>query len=787
MTPSAERIAVTSGWEVAAAEPGEQPRDDAWIPASVPGTVAGALRASGLADEQRDLDAEDWWFRVTLPAVSDELVTLELDGIATVADVMLDDEVLLRSSSMFARHEVDVTGRVASPAQLAIRCHALRPLLGPRTPRARWRTKIADGGLRFHRTMLLGRMPGVAPWPAAVGPWRPVCLRRGRGCTARDISLRARLEGTTGILDVDAPVGAAVELRGPTGVVRGEAGTPLVVSDVATWWPHTHGAPALYRVSVELADDLLDVGAIGFRSIAPGPVGHDIERDGLDLHVNGVRVFARGAVWTPADPVALTDAAARPLLERARDAGFNMVRVPGTSTYESPSFHDACDELGILVWQDLMFANFDYPFSDDAFRRTIEDEVRTVVHDIGGRPSTAVLCGGSEVEQQVAMLGLDPSLARDPLLGDLVAAADLGIPFVPSAPCGGDLPFRPGVGIANYYGVGGYRRPLSDVRLAGVRFAAECLALANVPDGVDPLADPPRDAGASWDFADVRDHYLGELYAVDARQLRTDDVDRYTIVSRTVSGAVMEHVFGDWRRAGSGCGGGLVLWFRDLRPGCGWGVLDVHGQPKVAYHHLRRALAPVAVWTTDEGLGGIDVHIANDGPEPLDATVRVALYRDREQLVDGGDTSLVVAPHATTSVGVEAILGRFADVSYAYRFGPPSHDLVAVTLESGGAILGTAVREPLGRRIAVETAEQLGLSATARRHDAAMAIELTCTRFVDGLRVAAPGFEPSDDAFPLLPNTTRTIILRGDDGAPWSGATVHAVNLDGSLEIVAVP
>src|SRR5207253_8672744 len=117
------------------------------------------------------------------------------------------------------------------------------------------------------------------------------------------------------------------------------------------------------------------------------------------------------------------------------------------------------------------------------------------------------------------------------------------------------------------------------------------------------------------------DHYLGELYGIDPTQLRHEDVVRYTMLSRAVSGDVMEEVFGEWRRTGSGCGGGLVLWFRDLRAGCGWGVLDSTGAPKVAYHHLRRALAPIAVWTTDEGLGGIDAHVANDGPKPLDATL----------------------------------------------------------------------------------------------------------------------------------------------------------------------
>ena len=120
--------------------------------------------------------------------------------------------------------------------------------------------------------------------------------------------------------------------------------------------------------------------------------------------------------------------------------------------------------------------------------------------------------------------------------------------------------------------MGAYLRPLTDARLAGVRFAGECLAFANVPDdeALEPLgggvaspvhhprwkAGVPRDAGAGWDFDDVRDHYLRELFGVDPVALRSTDAERYLELSRAVSGEVMAEVFGEWRRAGSPCAGG---------------------------------------------------------------------------------------------------------------------------------------------------------------------------------------------------------------------------------------
>jgi beta-mannosidase len=845
------RLPLADGWQAASCQPDSQLDPTAlgelkWLAATVPGTAAAALRDAGRwrPGDPVDLDAEDWWFRTEFeaePAQEGEEVLLCFDGIATVAEVFLNGSPLLESDSMFAAHALDVGARLrAGGNELAIRCRALGPLLrARRKPRARWRTKLVDGGLRFFRTMLLGRAPGFAPGPAAVGPWRPVRLERRRRLALDRLRLRSRLAGENGVLAVSVALrtlgGAAlraceVELSGPSGTHRGPlavepAGTgaecagELVVPSVARWWPHTHCEPVLHEVRLhcETAAGALTVeaGRVGFRDLAAGPEpGHDAAEEGLDLHVNGVRVFARGAVWTLVDAAGLAadEAQLRVALEQARDAGMNMLRVPGTSAYESPAFHDLCDELGILVWQDFMFANLDYPIADDGFRAAVEAEAEALLAALGSRPSLAVLCGNSEIEQQVAMLGLDPELGRGELFGELlprlVEAAGVDAPYLPSAPCGGELPFRPDRGVANYYGIGGYRRPLEDARRAEVRFAAECLAFANVPDeaGVEAIlpeapadvvvhhprwkAGVPRDAGTGWDFDDVRDHYLGLLFDLDPGELRRYDHERYLELSRAVSGEAMAAVFGEWRRAGSPCGGGLVLWMRDLAPGAGWGVVDDAGAPKCAYHHLRRALAPTAVWMTDEGLGGIGVHVANDGPEPLAARLRIGLYRDFEQQVGEVDEELALDAHDAGSFDLEALLGRFADASWAYRFGPPAQDLIVASLEKPGAdggseLLSQAVQLPAGRPRAVESASRLGLELEVRvDSDGSALLALTSRRFVYGLRVTAAGMVAADDAFSLEPGRTRTVNLKvADKGAADGPVAVTALNLHGRVAV----
>lgn len=851
------------GWQAAATPPDACSHPDdlsdlsaaTWWPARVPGTAAAALqdaRAWRPGDDY-DFDAEDWWFRTSFeaaPAGPDEQVILCLDGIATVAQVYLNGERVLHSESMFATHALDIGPLLATTNELAIHCRALGPMLSvPRRPRARWRTRLVANGLRFFRTMLLGRAPGIAPGPAAVGPWRAVRLERRRHVAVDGLALRGSLAGAEGQVTVggrlrtlgDAEVIAvevelsrggesrrgALSLTASGGAV--EVRGRLQVPEATLWWPHTHGEPALYdaRLIVSLAtgDVAVDAGRVGFRSLQFGDrADHDAEVDGVDLRVNGVPVFARGCVWTPVDAVGLAPPAQslRSALEQVRDAGMNLLRIPGTSAYEEDAFHDLCDELGILVWQDFMFANLDYPVSDPAFRAAVTGEVRAVLARLAGRPSLAVLCGNSEVEQQVAMLGLDPSLGRGELFGELlpslVRESATDALYVPSAPCGGDLPFRTDRGVSNYYGVGGYRRPLEDARRAEVRFAAECLAFSNVPDeaAIERMhpdapgelavhhprwkAGVPRDSGTGWDFEDVRDHYLRQLFEVDPPELRRVDHERYLELSRALTGEVMAETFGEWRRAASPCSGALVLWLRDLAPGAGWGVLDDHGEPKVAYHHLRRALAPVAVWMTDEGLGGVLAHVVNEQPAPLRAWLRVALYRDFEHPVAEGEELIELPAHSTRDWDLEALLGRFVDASWAYRFGPAPHDLIVASLESEGEpapgrgesrpgrrLISQSMRFPAGRPLATEAPARLGLAASVRDLEgAAMRLSVCTARFAYGVRIHVPGYRAADDAFSIEPGGERsTLLLPIQDDAVYGGGWLTAMNLAGRIKVCA--
>jgi len=346
---------------------------------------------------------------------------------------------------------------------------------------------------------------------------------------------------------------------------------------------------------------------------------------------------------------------------------------------------------------------------------------------------------------------------------------------------------------------------LEDVRRAEVRFASECLAFSNVPEpemlddmalatpgGISPASPAwkrsvPRDLGAGWDFEDVRDHYLKLLYSVDPAMLRYTDPSRYWELSRMVSGEAMAEVFGEWRCAASPCGGGIILWSADLEPGGGWGILDSHGQPKAAYWFLKRALAPCTVWTTDEGLNGVDVHIANERPEPLEAWLRVALYDSGGRCTGESEVAVSIAKPSTATFGFEQILGRFVDASYAYRFGPPGHDVIAASLHQhrGGIPFAQSFRFPAGRANRRSPIAELGLEGQAKAlPGGAIEMLITTRRFAWGVRAAAPGFIPDDAYFGIEPSGKRRIVLTPLKPAEIpANIAVTAVNAEGRIAV----
>ena len=385
----------------------------------------------------------------------------------------------------------------------------------------------------------------------------------------------------------------------------------------------------------------------------------------------------------------------------------------------------------------------------------------------------------------------------------LCAVHHRGAAYVPSSPSGGALPFQPNEGLTHYYGVGAYLRSIDDVRRADVRFTPECLGFSHIPEpatmetitgGALPVPHSPqwkqrvpRDTGAGWDFEDVRDHYLQELFGVDPVALRSHNLPRYLQLSRVVPGEMLAQTFAEWRSCHSRNQGAPVWFYKDLWPAAGWGVLDSTGLPKAAYYALKRLWRQRQLTMTDEGHNGLHLHLTNETNVAATGFVEVLLLREPNTVIAREEVPVSVPPRSRLMFTADEILGRFYDVSYAYRFGPPQHDVaVATWFAEDRSVVSEAFhvierREPgMARNAAVES------SAHTLEHGG-YEVRLQSDRFLHFVRLDAPGYLPDDNYFHLIPGRTKAIRFE-----PWSGSTKEfrtefdAVNLDGPRPIPVV-
>lgn len=810
-------------WECAGVPPGDggldpRPPDAApWMPAFVPGTAAQSLAATGDPGALlRNFDASDWWYRCRLPQVPAGRYVLRFEGLATIADGWLGDHHLLHTENMFTTHEV-ILELDGAAEELVLRFASLSPLLAVRRTRPRWKcADLNNPNLRWIRTALVGRLTGGVSAPAPVGPWRPVSLESLTG--PRVVRRRAHttlLEGNSGKVDFEVeltgihdddvitvtcagvstvasvqPVPSSVD-SGSRHVARGS----LTVPGVRPWWPHTLGDQPLYELVIAVNDQEARLARVGFRTI-------EVDRsDGaFSLSVNGTGIFARGAVWTPLDPVSLqaSPSLLRSRLELLKEGNHTMVRVAGTGVYESDEFYDLCDELGLLVWQDCMLAFFDAPDTDE-FADQVRAEVTELLERLQGRPCLAVLCGGSENEQQAAYLGLAPeswpTRVAEEVVPDVLADLVPGVVYVRSTPGESPLPSMVNQGPSHYFGVGAYLKPLEDARRAGVRFASECLSFANPPEPLDTmegvrairgLGHRPdwkeavhRDSSTYWDLEDVRDLYTTRLFGIDPTALRRDDGERAAQVARATVATVFEAVLSEWRGPTSPCRGALVLQATDPRFGGGLGMIDSLGRPKSSWYVMRRIMQPAVVLLSDEGVNGLQVHVVSDRTEPWTATVQLVL------LIDGvttGDSTLVevkvVDGHG--SVDTATVFGGFRDLAHAHRFGPPAYDVVVATLVEAGddaKELSQAVFLPgrEGGRGLRDLEPDLGLRAVVRRAGSTAGpasgyeVEVTTKRFAQWVSLEVEGYVALDSWFHLRPGASvrvPLVPLNGSADAP---------------------
>ncbi len=718
-----------------------------WLRAVVPGGVHESLLAAGRIehpyqdrgeDGVRWIEERDWWFRASFATptehAQDERARLVLHGLDTVADIWLNSEPLGRHENMFRPAEFDLTGRLRTYNDLLVRFSP--PLAALTVPpsaaefQARFAAMFAhlmpqdeasgeseDGILGTTRALATLRRKAPFSWGwdfgprvASIGIWRPVELRvqKAAAITGHHIRTDAIDAAGSATVDVlveveqlatDARLTALVELTAPSGrtvrveapVSHGQAHHTITVRAAELWWTHDLGAPDLHEATITLLDGekVLDraIDRVGLRTVvldrAEDPEGGRLFR----FLLNGVPVFARGANWLPADMLvgSIPPERVRALVGLARAGGMNMLRVWGGGIYEQDAFYQACDEQGVLVWQEFMFACTDYPQSDPKLATEVELEAEYQVKRLRNHPSLAVWCGNNEVQvlHGAAYQNYEPGdwgydfFYR--VLPEAVAKFDGATPYWPGSPWGEDTSegwmaaggvmdgdrhawevwhgFGPGPDGQEFASVGDsrhYRRYADDtgkfISEFGIHAAPELATLRRYLPA-DQLCIH-SDSFDHHNKDNPKDKHDAVLEIVTGLPETIEQYVDFTMISQAEGLKFgVEH----YRRRAPHCSGTLVWQFNDVWPGLSWSIVDYDLVPKASYHYLSRAFTPVLASFRRDG-DTLELWVSNSGRTAVNANAAVTIAG-----FDGTD-HLRAEVTATVAPGESRAVWRSTDV-----------------------------------------------------------------------------------------------------------------------------
>jgi len=745
-------VSLDGVWKLAEFKPGEGERagahrpefdDGAWIPAAVPGDVHSALAAAGRIPppfDGRNLDdllwieQREWWYRTTVECPAEELegrIALEFDGLDTFATIYVNGHEVGRSANMLvpARFEAGGTLRPGEPNTIAIRFDSTPLTIAEKPSDAFWsafdvhRPWVRKAGMNFGWDW--------GPRAVTAGIWRSARLAPVGDLRIETYAVRTHAIDergavvTVGVWVVDDAPTAAPRVRvtlddgersfvGEAEVCGGAAEVRLVIPQPRLWWSHDHGEPYLHLVRVELVRDghVVDVAEdrVGLRTVqvlqAPDPDGLG---KSFTVVLNGRPVFCKGADWIPVDSFI---GAAPPdryhgLVEMAREANMNMLRVWGGGVYEHDAFYQACDELGVLIWQDFMFSCACYPDFDGAFVAEVAREADLIVKRLRNRACIALWCGNNEndwIDDQVHASAPDkPYLGRriyHEILPQVCARLDPTRFYWPSSPYGGNdhnsecegdrhnwqvwagqtYPRRfgePGGGDATPEGVS-FRHYAEDE----CRFCSEFgIHASPIPRTLSRHIPPGELAYDSEQFLyRIKDVDLTRKERMMAAHIGTPrDFDEYVTMSMLVQAEGLKYGIEHYRCSKFHCSGTLFWQLNDCWPGISWSVIDYYLNPKAGYYYAKRVYAPLLVCFQAEE-DGVSLWAVNDRPEPFEGRARVAL------LSLTGDTrweaTVAISVPANTAVPVALSVGAASAATLA---GPRPNECLIVEPQDGGA------------------------------------------------------------------------------------------------------
>ena len=367
----------------------------------------------------------------------------------------------------------------------------------------------------------------------------------------------------------------------------------------------------------------------------------------FEFVINGKPVFAKGVNWIPADffPHRMTEERYRELLQACKDANINMIRVWGGGIYEPDIFYDLCDEMGIMVWQDFMFAGTLYP-GDKSFIENVEKEAIEQVVRLRRHPCIVLWCGNNEVKngwedwgwqanytpEQREQLDHDMHYLFDTLLASVVRTNGNGVPYIPTSPMWGwGHPECSTEGDSHYWGVWWGELPFEMWYQKTGRFMSE-YGFQSYPD-IRTLQTVVPDTALYLGSTALNNHqkHARGVQIIDKAMSqyfhRPDNLEDYVYVSQLVQAYGIGMAIEEHRRRAPYCMGTLVWQFNDCWPVASWSAIDYYGRRKALYYEMKRQFEPVIIACDTMRDGELPIYVVSDRDENLSCQLKLTLFQ----------------------------------------------------------------------------------------------------------------------------------------------------------------
>jgi beta-mannosidase len=678
------------------------------IRATVPGTVHTGLMAAGKIPDPyyRDNESRLQWigeagwvytrtFNVPESFLKHGRVVLRCEGLDTLATISINSREIARTDNMFRTYEFPVK-HLLKPGRntMEIRFASTIPYIESREKERHlpaWKGPHDVQGGNWVRKEPCNFGWDWGPCLVTGGIWRPIRLiaydtarlndvhiaqKHGKSVSVTlDVTVKAEATEKTivAIAAISVSHGKKTIVEGKKPLRNGRGRLSLTIDNPELWWPNGMGKQPLYDITVSLLDKdggLLDTTdrRIGLRTLR-------LERkkdrwgESFRFKVNGIPFFAKGANWIPADTFAprLTRDDYTRLLESAAEANMNMLRVWGGGIYEEDSFYDTCDELGICVWQDFMFACSTYPTFDKEFMENVRAEAEDNIRHLRHHACLALWCGNNELEPGLVgdkwdenhMSWGDYSRLFDEMLPGIVKKLDPARdywPCSPHVPHGDRMKFADDRwGDAHLWQVWHGRQPFEWYRSSRHRFASE-FGFQSFPEPKTVRGyTAPEDRNIT---SYVMEHHqrsdIGNTaimtYMLDWFRL-PKDFEMTLWLSQVLQGMAMKYAIEHWRRNMPRTMGTLYWQLNDCWPVASWSSIDYHHRWKALHYIAKRFYAPCLVSGVENtARGTVDLYVTSDVPETQSGELAWEVTDVKGKTFDKGEEPVIMYPRRSRRI-----------------------------------------------------------------------------------------------------------------------------------------